>query len=352
MTSAITVLIPAYEPTDVLFQIVKSLFEQKITVVVVDDGSSSEFQILFHKLESYAHILRHSTNLGKGAALKTGLTYIERCLPSTELIVTADADGQHCISDILQIAHTGTLHSDSLILGSRHFDKKVPFRSRIGNSLTCFFFFLSTGTWIDDTQTGLRAFPVSFLPNLLTISGQRYEYEMNVLLYFAKNRIKIREMTIETIYINQNITSHFNIFRDSFLIYYKIIKFIGSSFVCFLIDYSFYSLFLFIFPLLGIVFSYATILANISARIISATLNYSMNRTFVFRAKAHPAKTAISYFVLAICILFGNSILLHFLANIHHMNPYLAKLLTEFLFFVLSFSVQHFFIFNHQKHKP
>ena len=54
-----------------------------------------------------------------------------------------------------------------------------------------------------DTQTGLRAFTTNMIPFMLEIEGQRYEYEMNVLLTASK-AFPILEVPIETVYINDN----------------------------------------------------------------------------------------------------------------------------------------------------
>jgi exopolysaccharide biosynthesis protein len=93
-----------------------------------------------------------------------------------------------------------------------------------------------------DTQTGLRAFDMSLVPLLLDIRGERYEYEMNMLLDFARMGVPIRETRIETVYIKGNSTSHFHVLRDSAMIYGEIFKFAASSFTGFVVDYSLYSL--------------------------------------------------------------------------------------------------------------
>lgn len=61
-----------------------------------------------------------------------------------------------------------------------------------------------------DTQTGLRAFSVSRIPMMLEMQGERYEYEINVLLYATRRKIPIQEVEIATVYLDGNQTSHFN----------------------------------------------------------------------------------------------------------------------------------------------
>ena len=75
--------------------------------------------------------------------------------------------------------------------------------------MTSWVFKVLCGMEISDTQTGLRAFPVSLLPLLLSVKGDRFEYETNMLLKFRQCGVKIKEVPIETVYIEENATSHF-----------------------------------------------------------------------------------------------------------------------------------------------
>ena len=142
-------------------------------------------KVIFDKLEGLATVLTHEHNQGKGQALKTAYDYIlERGTCGS--IVTADADGQHKIWDIFRTAKKASENPNKLILGVRAFTGKVPLRSRFGNSLTKALFKLQTGVGVTDTQTGLRAFTTNLIPFMLEIEGQRYEYEMNMLLEASK----------------------------------------------------------------------------------------------------------------------------------------------------------------------
>ena len=133
----------------------------------------------------------------------------------------------------------------SLILGARAFSGKVPLRSAFGNKLTRFLFKQQTGVVVRDTQTGLRAFTTNLLPFMLEVEGQRYEYEMNVLLAASKS-FPIVEVPIETVYINDNEGSHFRPIRDGLMIYKDMFKFALSSLSSFIVDYLVYAFFLFV----------------------------------------------------------------------------------------------------------
>ena len=92
----------------------------------------------------------------------------------------------------------------------RDVGQKMPLRSRFGNTVTRAVFRLLSGVYISDTQTGLRAFDSSLFDLMLEIEGMRYEYEINVLMRLAKERVPIREVPIETIYHDRkNTVSHF-----------------------------------------------------------------------------------------------------------------------------------------------
>ena len=139
-------------------------------------------------------------------------------------------------------------------------------------------------------------------------------------------------MEISTIYIGDNSSSHFHALRDSYPIYKEILKFSFASFAGFLVDYIMYSLLLLLTN--HLVFS------NIGARMISASVNYTLNRKFVFKSDSNIAKSAIQYVLLAIIILCGNTILLKILVNHFGIHQMIAKLVTELLFFVISWTTQ------------
>ena len=336
-------LIPAYEPEDKLVNLVVQLSDAHFKIVIVDDGSGEQYRRIFSAARRFAVVLTHEENRGKGCALKTGLSYIARHSSSRSVVVTLDADGQHSVADAVRAADEAAENPNTLVLGCRRFDgKDVPRRSRFGNRLTCLVYRLATGVKVSDTQTGLRAFGMGLIPLMLGIDGDRYEYEMNVLLECPKRKIPIREIAIQTIYENGNACSHFNALRDSLRIYGDIFKFAASSFTGFVVDYGLYTL---LTAVLGGLGAIAIPLANVLARIVSAWVNFSINRKYVFKSEEKLAKTAAQYFGLAAIILAGNTVLLSALVGAG-MNKYVAKVLTEIAFFTMSWVVQKFVIFR------
>lgn len=218
------ILIPSYEPDNKLIKLVKDLFIEEVDIVVINDGSNETFNNIFKSIEDKVHLISYEDNKGKGYALKEGLKYIKNNYKDKYIIVTMDSDGQHNIKDAKRLIEYTENNQNVLAIGKRLRDKKIPLRSKIGNGITKFVFFLTTGVKVYDTQSGLRCFSDKLIDFMLDVDGDRFEYEMNVLMMCAKNKIKMKEIVIETIYIDNNSGSHFNKFKDSYLIYKDIFK--------------------------------------------------------------------------------------------------------------------------------
>ena len=359
MKNRIIALIPAYEPDQKILDLAADLEKRGFSIVIVDDGSGPDYGELFDELSRNATVLTHESNRGKGAALKTGMRYIEKYMAYTEMvltptgemtipgkdavIVTVDADGQHLPDDVQRVAEIAAARHDALVLGSRALDEDVPARSRFGNTVTRHVYSAATGVHVHDTQTGLRAFHRSLIPKLLEIEGDRYEYEINMLLRLAADGVPVIEERIETVYEDNNNGSHFRTFRDSFRVYKEILKFSASSLVSFATDYCMYALLLAAAGAAGI--ANGLILANIGARLVSGTVNYTLNRKLVFKSRTGFAKSAVQYILLAALILAGNTIVLSTLTGTLGINSMVAKLITEIIFFVISWTVQKYVIF-------
>lgn len=330
-------LIPAYEPDSKLIQLTKNLYDRNFKCIIVDDGSGKCYKNIFESCKEYAYIISYEKNMGKGYALKTGLDYIKNNFMDYT-VLTIDSDGQHRVEDAEKLAHFAMNNKDTLVLGMRKRDKKVPLKSKIGNEITRFIYKLSTKVDVYDTQTGLRAFSDELVDEMLRIDGDKYEYEMNVLLKFARSKIKIKEIEIQTIYIENNRGSHFNVVKDSFKIYKEIIKFSLSSITSFIIDYGLYGLFTIIFN--------NVIFANITARIISSNYNFFINKLVVFKSDKEVLKSYMQYFLLVITMLTLNTILLNTLVDFCNINKYVAKIITELTLFIINWIVQKKLIFK------
>lgn len=341
------VVIPAFEPDFRLLSLVKGLSGYPgIGIIVVNDGSEKGLCTLFGRTAEYATVLFHRTNRGKGRAVKTALDYIRKNRKEAKTIVIADADGQHKAEDILRVLHAAQGYEHRMVLGVRSFSGEVPFRSKFGNAITCAIFYCVTGTFLSDTQTGLRAFHVRLIPLLLRIRGERYEFEMNTLMQLSKRRIKFEEVGIETVYLDQNESSHFRVIRDSVRIYWNIIKFACSSMASFAVDYGLFLLFCAGLSRVGAEMVAAVAVSNAAARVISACCNFCWNRKYVLHHKGSSLKAGLQYFSLALAVLCINTALLSWLVVYGRMGKARAKLCAELSLFALSFIIQRFMIFG------
>lgn len=334
------ILIPAYEPSNRLINLIHQLMNLcDYEIVVVDDGSGSAYKSIFDTVARFGcTVLSHERNRGKGAALKTGFQYILKT-GKTAGVVTADCDGQHLPKDIIRVAEAVRAHHETIVLGTRRFVGKVPFRSRFGNRVTRFIFSFASGTKLTDTQTGLRGFGVEMLPWLCGISGDRFEYEMNMLLEAVPAGFQFKEVDIDTVYLEQNKSSHFHFLKDSFRVYWPIVKFSMSSLLSALLDVLLLILIQF--------FTSNLLLSVIGARICSAAFNYIANRRFVFsNAQDVPVVNSLAkYMILAIAVMLANYAIIYFYYGTLGLSLLLAKFLTETTLFLFSYWVQRKFVF-------
>jgi glycosyltransferase involved in cell wall biosynthesis len=224
---SVAVLIPAWDPPDALAGVVRELLWMGCNgIVVVDDGSHAERQRLFDQLSLSPDVtvLHHAArNEGKGASLKTGFRYLLAHHFDCIGVVTADADGQHTPVDIARVANV-LADSRRFVLGARTLQQNAPLRSRLGNAITRWAFHLLTRRWVLDTQTGLRGFPVTLLPELVDLPGDRYEYEMTTLVHLCQSMGAPLEVPIATVYLDGNRSSHFDPLRDSARIYSALLR--------------------------------------------------------------------------------------------------------------------------------
>ena len=343
----VTVLIPAYNPDEKLLRLLPRLKERFARIVLVDDGSTKGKEIFPQAAPFVEKILVHPKNRGKGAALKTGFAY----LGDTTDVITADADGQHTPEDIAKVAEGLKRHRGGLVLGVRAFTGKVPFRSRFGNTWTRWLFFLMTGLLIRDTQTGLRGIPAGLVPRVAAIPGERYEYEMAMLADAKHHAEKPLQIPIETIYIEENATSHFNPILDTVRVYRSLIQFCLSSVLSFLIDNGVFAAILWFMAEKDTPRRDDILVALVVARAISSHFNYFYNRFIVFRRRAHKGRhhSYLSYFGLVIVIAAASYALTEgasAILDVKGLAITAVKIVADIVLFLASYLVQKKFIFR------
>lgn len=336
--SAVAVLIPAYCPDELLLQLLDQLKAIGLKAFVVDDGSGAEFDSIFQQAQGKCDlVMRYPINKGKGGAIKYGISQIVEKHSEVLGIITADADGQHAPEDILHVAEAFMQKTDRFIIGGRSFDGQVPLKSRLGNTIIRGAFTLASGCKIKDTQTGLRALPTCFSSQLLALEGERYEYEMNMLLSLRGWGADYLEVPIQTIYLDENKRSHFNPVRDALVIFGSVLRFALASIVCFLIDNALFAFFVY---LIHIPVGYSYVLA----RICSATTNFVVNKHLVFRSKSKWWTSLIRYAILAGLVMIVGSLSTTFLVRLG-MWDMLAKILVDTVLFFSNYWIQKRFVF-------
>lgn len=333
-------LIPAYRPDAALVEIARNLVGRGCPlVIVVDDGGGPAFAAVFEALRRLERVavVTHPVNLGKGAALKTGLAHALNVRPDLRGVLTLDADGQHRPDDAQGVARRFVETPHALVLGVRQFQSDMPWRSKLGNTLTRHLFRMLVGQRLSDTQTGLRAIPAALIPVLLAVPSDRYEFELDMLLQCGPVNVPILEHPIAAVYLDGNKSSHFDPIFDSLRIYFALFRFVLSAMFTGLVDLGVFWLVL--LPTDSVVGAMA------AGRATGALVNFGINRRFVFLHRPRPLFTLAKY--LALVVTFGliSYALVRFLSDQVQMPVIVAKVIAEIILFIFSFLAQRQVVF-------
>ena len=361
--SDISVVLPSLDPDEKLTAVIDGLLEYGFTdIILVNDGSKPENLHYFEEAAVHpeVHLLHHPVNRGKGAALKTAFTWFLENRPDAKGVVTVDGDNQHHPADT-KACSEHMLQTGRLVLGVRDFDQPdVPFKSRNGNKITSFVFKVFVGMTISDTQTGLRAIPRKDLEILNTVSGDRFEYETNMLLAMKTHSIAFDEVKIRTVYIEENKSSHFRAVRDSWRIYKLILahffKYTLSSLASAVVDEGLFVLLTWLLqgtltdPLL-------TAVPFAVARLLSSLMNFYVNKKLVFGAQVSTGKAMAKYFALAVpqaaahlVLTYGVYLLFGIPGDATALRGLIYAIVMTVLFFA-SFMIQQRWVFAGNKEK-
>ena len=349
MEKDIVIIVPSYKPDkEIMMEFIKELKKTYEKIVVVNDGSGDEFDSFFKEIELLdIKVLKHSVNLGKGRAIKTAFNFILNEYKDVIGTITADCDGQHYVEDIKKIEEKLRENPNKLIIGCRKFDEKqVPWKSKAGNKITRTVFLMFVGIKISDTQTGLRGFGIETMKKFISILGERYEYETNMLIECKEKEVEIEEVKIQTVYIRNNSLSHFDALRDSWKIYKLFMKYILSSLGSFVVDIILFSIFVKILPdiqwLKGVITT--IVIATIIARVISSLFNFAINSKIVFK---HSTKSSIiKYFILVIIQMLISAFVVSKLFKILGISSTLIKIIVDVIIFIVNFVIQREWIFK------
>jgi len=350
----VAVIIPSLHPSPALADTIRGIRARGFSrILVVDDGSGPDYAHVFEAVRADfgVELLVHSKNMGKGCALKTAFEYCSTTAPEITCVVTADSDGQHSPEDIEAVANrlldNRASATTAAVLGVRDFSGAgVPWKSRLGNRLTSGLVRILFGRRVTDTQTGLRGFPAELLTLLESVRGNGFEYEMNSLMALMRHCINVQEVGIQTIYHDmQNSQSHFRPLIDSMRIYAQILRFGASSLVGAAVDLTLFALFVSVLYG-GSRNAQGIVIAIVLARIGSATVNYWLNRGFVFHEKATAWLSLLRYSMLAVVLLAASATGSVLLSRILGGHVVFAKTAVDLTLFLASFAAQRAWVFS------
>ncbi|MBR3806136.1 MAG: glycosyltransferase [Clostridia bacterium] len=350
------VIIPAYEPPRDFIEYAKRVSEIADKLVVVNDGSSQKYDCVFDEIQKLDNVnyIAYGENRGKGYALKQAFRYCVDNFDDSDVIVTADCDGQHKTEDVKRVAAAAGRRTDTLVLGSRDFRlPSIPKRSRLGNTQMRRMFRMFYGIDVYDTQTGLRGFSVALAREFLLVKGDRFEYEMQMLITASKKKISISELPIETVYFDEpeEHASHFRAISDSRKVVGVILKnlnwYVLSSILSAVLDVAIF------FVLASVVFDeisvFNTLISTVVARICSSVLNCYLNFKYVFAGKGF--KCVVRYYILWICQLGASYSSVLVFGNYLGIPLTFAKILGDFVLGIISYQIQKEWVFKSRDKK-
>ncbi len=353
----VAVLISSLNPDRQLCEFVDGLVREGFSkIIIVNDGSTAESQKYYKKCKKYEQciIIEHEKNLGKGCALKTGMKYYTDELCGYDGIVTCDCDGQHSVRDVVSVAEMMRYKDDAVVFGSRDFSKEnVPKRCRFGNRITRKMMSLIYKKNFKDTQTGLRGIPNKHIDRFIRLPGKRFDFEMNMLIECIKNDIEVIETPVETLYIDNNKNSNFNLISDSVRIYWpmcgKLIKFMLSALGCYCLE-------LIVFTLLT---KYAfdkldpgmAFLPQAISKVFSCTGNFIINKHTVFKNKGSSIDCLLRYIMTLVMLVALSSTVISMLMELMNIEMgssavMLIKIAVDFCCMTFNFTLQRKWVFS------
>lgn len=213
-------LVPIYNQVAALPATLKAARSLNLPLILVNDGSAPQFAASVHSLtrEYGAKLLSHAQNMGKGAAIKTGMREAQRAGFSHALQI--DADGQHNREDIPRFLEEMLAHRDALIAGYPQFDQSVPRLRFYGRYATHVWVWINTlSMQIRDSMCGFRVYPVAASCELLNTEriGNRMDFDCEFIVRWYWRGLAIRQLQTHVVYPESG-SSGFRLVHDNLLI--------------------------------------------------------------------------------------------------------------------------------------
>ena len=206
------VLIPTYNNSGTIEQVLHDVLEYSDDVCVINDGSTDH---TLEILSQFSSIKLHTypTNAGKGWALRTGFEFARE--QGYDYAITLDSDGQHFADDLPTMLEALAINDNAIVIGSRNMDQSsVPGKSSFGNKFSTFWFTLETGITVPDTQSGYRLYPIKKLAGIRFFT-YKYEFEIEVIVRGAWSGLDVIAVPVKVYYPPaEERISHFRPFKD------------------------------------------------------------------------------------------------------------------------------------------
>ncbi len=209
-TDRFAVVIPVYNHGATIAEVVRKALRHQFPVIVVDDGSTDTSYLNIKDIPGIL-VLRHPRNLGKGAALRTGMMEAARL---ADWAICLDADGQHDPDDMVHLIRAIPVGRRPIVLGRRTGMQTAPWTSRFGRKFSNFWVWVSSGIRLSDSQSGFRIYPLPEVLGLDVRSG-KYQYEIEVLAKAAWRATAVIEVPVKVSYSpGGHRISHFRPWQD------------------------------------------------------------------------------------------------------------------------------------------
>lgn len=266
-------------------------------------------------------------------------------------IITADSDGQHDIKDVIKVRNEMLIDPTNLYFGSRDFNgEDIPPKSRFGNKMTTNLFKLLYGKKIRDTQTGLRGIPKRIAPLFIDLKGERFQYEMNMLITAVRSGIDVAEVEITTLYFDDNSETHFRPIQDSLeimgILLGTFFKYAASSLSSFAFDILLFQLMIILFRQFDN--DSRIIISTIVARLGSSVINYIINKNIVFENKNKDRSSLAKYLGLVTIQMIVSAVLVAVFYRYTGMQETFIKVLVDSFLFLISYRIQKNYVFKYQ----
>jgi len=193
------VIIPVYNHGRQIGEVIRQTLQLGLPVFVVDDGSTDSSAQVINAIDGIS-ILRHSVNLGKGAAILTGFAAAveKKC----DWAITLDGDGQHNPEDARTLLAAVSAGERCIVIGRRQGmeeQQNVPWTSRFGRKFSNFWVWAAGGPLVADSQSGFRLYPI---PEALRlgVEARRYQFEVEILVKARQQGIETKEAPVSVVY--------------------------------------------------------------------------------------------------------------------------------------------------------